>query len=351
MTNAFSLPSLFFGMFLIIPLIFGCLLLFESSTPYRSKTKAQRLGGFLLLIDAAYLIVRTVLIAHHGLHDPELRYIFFITDSTILTIFILVPYAVISEHYPRWWMYLIALTPLALIPIIRYTGVDNLATWSHLVPLLASVIVLILSVKYVRKSDQSLADTFADPDLYTKSWIIHLIIAFIVVTIASMLRYLIHGFTWYNLLVSFMWVALIVAVYVMLIRQKNAKRDTQTLAAEIKTPNLGKKEQPTYYNSETISQSLQKVCVEAKLYLKADLTVEELSRACGTNRTYLATYFKEVRHQNFYEYINSLRLQQVDELMRDPRQSQEVIATKCGFGCARNMRRAYLRIFGRELTR
>jgi len=104
-------------------------------------------------------------------------------------------------------------------------------------------------------------------------------------------------------------------------------------------------------NNEAIAQALTKKCVEGQMYLDRNLTIDTLARECGTNRTYLSYYLHDELHQSFYEYINELRLQQVDALMLNPRLSQEAIALKCGFNSARTMRSAYLRLHGKELSR
>jgi len=352
MTNAFNLPSLFFGIYLIVPFILGSLMLTGVSAKRETLTKAQHLPGALLLLDAIYLLIRTVLIAHMGLHNPTLRVHFFIADSTVITIFALIPYTVVKERYPKWWMFVLAVSPLALIPIIHLTGITQLAQWSHLLPILSGGIVLGLCIKHAREADKNLKDTFANPEDHEKSWLIAISASFIIVTVASFLRYLLHGFTWYNLLVSCMWSALMIAIYVMLMRQKSSYSvaepaiSTAPQSKKNAEPNPGIK--PT--TKQIIRQELSK-CIEAKIYLRPDLSIDILARECKTNRTYLATYLREEFDQNFYEYINTLRLQLADEILPNMALTQEVIALQCGFNSARTLRNAYYRIRGKELKR
>jgi len=353
MTNAFSLPSLFFGIYLIIPMVLGSFLLLGVGANRQALTKAQHLAGILLLLDAFYLIIRTSLIAHSGLHNMVLRPLFLVTDSTMLTIFTLVPYTVVTERYPRWWMYVLAVLPLVLIPVIQYTQLLVLATWSHVLPIIASSTVLVLSIKYARKADAKLDDTFANPEEHQKSWIIVLCACFIVVTIASLLRYLLHGFSWYNLLVNCLWSGLMIAIYVMLVRKKS----TDVAAEETGKPEIALAPKQDVLRQETrdrhndaIARELAR-CIKEEVYLRGDISIDSLARMCNTNRTYLSTYLREELHQNFYEYINTLRLRHVDELMQKADMSQEVIAIKCGFNSARTMRSAYSKLLGKELAR
>jgi len=220
MTDVFSLPSLFFGIYLSIPMLLGCYLLFGFNSSYESLMKAQRLAGILMLLNAVYLIVRTALVANLGFNHPVLKYYLFIIDSVMLTVFALIPYTVIRERYPKWWMFVLTLTPLLLIPVVVFTNEDWVAVWSHLFPIIVAVIVLYLSYIYAREADKKLFEYYADPELHEKSWIIWVSAGFIVVTVASFLRYLFPGFTWYNLFANCMWCALQISVFWMLTRQK-----------------------------------------------------------------------------------------------------------------------------------
>jgi len=344
--NVLDLPSLFFGIYLIIPLVLGSFLLFGLFSNQASLTKARRLAGILLIVDAIFLAVRTTLAAGGLLHNPIFRRDFFILDSTVITLFLLIPYTVIHERYPKWWYFVLTLTPVLLIPVVSITGMESLATWSHLLPIGAAVAVLILSIKAARRADKKLLDAYANPERYEKSWVIYICAAFILVSIASLLRYFIHGNVWYNTAVSLSWSALMVAIYVMLVRQRSTKTTTTTTAKT--TPEVSQETKAR--TNEAIGQALMK-CVSKQVYLRKDLSVDMLARECGTNRTYLATYMKENLQQNFYEYINTLRLLHVDELIQDPHLTLEAVALQCGFNSARTMRSTYLKLKGKELTR
>jgi len=59
---------------------------------------------------------------------------------------------------------------------------------------------------------------------------------------------------------------------------------------------------------EWIGEQLREKCEKEKLYLQYDLTVDQLLRAIGTNRTYLSRYFSQ-HGLTYYSYINKLRVE------------------------------------------
>ena len=69
---------------------------------------------------------------------------------------------------------------------------------------------------------------------------------------------------------------------------------------------------------------LQHHCIDAQLYLLHDLTVADLARAVGTNRTYLSQYFAS-QGQTYNAYINGLRIRHFGSLYR------EAVAHRSGF--------------------
>jgi len=361
MFNAFNLPSLFFGIFLTIPLLLGLILFPLSYMGYGSQTKAQHVAGILFLTDALYLIIRTHLLANHDVGSEMERTIYYVADSTIITIFGLVPYTIIFEKYPKWWHYLIALSPLVLIPLIYLTGFHALSMWSHMLPILIGIAIVIYLSKYITKIDNQLSNYFANPELHAKSWVIYISIGYLILTFMSMLRYVIPGHVGYNMTITLSWSIIMILLFIFLIRQKPAElsdKDSLIILQQDTVTNKPAKAPSTEISSETkervnesIKQALMEKCVEEKLYLNRDLNLYALARACNTNRTYLTDYLHEQLHQTFYEYINTLRLKHVDELLEKTKLSQENIALQCGFNSSRTMRNVYQKLKGKELTR
>ena len=77
-------------------------------------------------------------------------------------------------------------------------------------------------------------------------------------------------------------------------------------------PNLAptpapKAEPPVYVDIAQIEQLLTERCVDTQLYLQHDLSLQQLSRTIGTNRSYLSQYFSR-QGITYNTYINNLRI-------------------------------------------
>ena len=64
---------------------------------------------------------------------------------------------------------------------------------------------------------------------------------------------------------------------------------------------------PVTIDLSHIEQLLREHCVTEQLYLKHDLTLQQLAQAIGTNRTYLSQYFSR-QSITYNTYINNLRI-------------------------------------------
>lgn len=69
-----------------------------------------------------------------------------------------------------------------------------------------------------------------------------------------------------------------------------------------------------------------------KGYLKTSVTLLELSKTLGINRTYLSNYVNEKYHHNFNGWVNRLRIKEAMKLMSGHKaMSLSTVAEKVGF--------------------
>ena len=80
----------------------------------------------------------------------------------------------------------------------------------------------------------------------------------------------------------------------------------ETLPCLTPTP-APKAEPPVYVDIAQIEQLLTERCVDTQLYLQHDLSLQQLSRTIGTNRSYLSQYFSR-QGITYNTYINNLRI-------------------------------------------
>lgn len=84
---------------------------------------------------------------------------------------------------------------------------------------------------------------------------------------------------------------------------------------------------------QRLSEQLDVVLTENKLFLDPDLDVDMLAQALCTNRTYVGRLFR-MRGTTFSRYVNSLRLNHAELLLRTSNKSVGDICMECGFSDA-----------------
>lgn len=88
-------------------------------------------------------------------------------------------------------------------------------------------------------------------------------------------------------------------------------------------------------------ENLDRLVVEERLFLRSNLTRDEMvSRLC-TNKNQLANAIRFCTGQNFTEYINSLRLECALKILTEGNEKIEVVSEKAGFGSARSFYRIF----------
>ena len=103
-----------------------------------------------------------------------------------------------------------------------------------------------------------------------------------------------------------------------------------------------------------ISQLLKQYCEDTRLYLQHDITRDDLSRAVGTNRSYLSLYFAQ-QGETYNSYINKLRIQHFVNDYREaiatkrPFTAQQ-LAHESGFGSYATFGRAFKQTMGQTVT-
>jgi len=103
-----------------------------------------------------------------------------------------------------------------------------------------------------------------------------------------------------------------------------------------------------------IGTQLKDHCEKKQLYLHHDITLDELSKAIGTNRTYLSTYFA-LEGISYNAYINRLRIQHFVKLYRERKKQKQQftaleLANESGFRSYATFGLAFKRFMGQTVT-
>lgn len=93
---------------------------------------------------------------------------------------------------------------------------------------------------------------------------------------------------------------------------------------------------------EDIRKKIKLLFDEGKIFLNKDLTIWEVARVVGTNRTYVSSVINNEFKQNFSSFVNSYRVKHAKMLQgNNPDISKQDLAEMSGFGSQVSMKRAF----------
>jgi AraC-like DNA-binding protein len=102
------------------------------------------------------------------------------------------------------------------------------------------------------------------------------------------------------------------------------------------------KEEMSKMQSAQIRRKLKHHFEDQKMYLNKDLTIWEVSRIIGTNRTYISAIINNSFKQNFSSFVNTYRVKHAKMLQTEnPDIDPKDLAEKSGFGSVLSMKRAF----------
>lgn len=83
-----------------------------------------------------------------------------------------------------------------------------------------------------------------------------------------------------------------------------------------------------------------------EFYTDPDVNIDWLADHLGTNRHYVSNYLNQILKMTFYEYVNSLRLQHAERLLRTSNEKASAIGYMSGFNSEGTYRRLFKDRFG-----
>jgi AraC-like DNA-binding protein len=80
-----------------------------------------------------------------------------------------------------------------------------------------------------------------------------------------------------------------------------------------------------------------------KLFMNPKLTIIDLAKEMGTNRTYISDYLNKDLNTTFFDYVNQRRIQESELMLRTTKESLENISSQSGFNSPSTFRRAFMK--------
>lgn len=107
-------------------------------------------------------------------------------------------------------------------------------------------------------------------------------------------------------------------------------------------PQLVVDAEPTTAQLAVVREKVIQLFEEEKIYLNKDLTIWEVARLIGTNRTYISSVINNDFKQNFSSFVNSYRMKHAQAIKsQKPNINKEDLADMSGFGSVSSMHRVF----------
>ena len=240
---------------------------------------------------------------------------------------------------------------MAMIPFVALAVAYMVNPSEHIMLITISYILLlyvlftVYMVLAVRKYDRWLNDNYADLE-NKKVWLS------LMVTLCFLLAFFFYTFVDVS---SIHLIILTCVTELVLFGLLLWRVETLPQLDSILTPEPSPVEKGVFtIDLAQIERLLNEHCVASQLYLKHDLSLQELAQAVGTNRSYLSQFFSR-QDITYSTYINNLRVNHfISRYEETVTAGQSVVAQELayesGFSSYRTFSRAFTQRMGQSVT-
>jgi len=229
--------------------------------------------------------------------------------------------------------------------------------------IISGVLYVILSSIVLRKHRISIADQFSYTEKINLQWLQYLIYWIAVIWIFVIFRNDDWVFATAVLFILFVGFFGIKQVGVFHSREfTSSKNNGEAVAGAIEIYSDGSQEltqEKRKYqksglsadSSETLHRQLIQVMSSEKLYCESELSLAELAARLNTQPNYLSQVINEREGKNFYDYINSQRIEEFKRLAVSPdsrKYTLLALAEQCGFNSKSSFNRYFKKATGQS---
>lgn len=97
-------------------------------------------------------------------------------------------------------------------------------------------------------------------------------------------------------------------------------------------------------DAETLAHKLKQYMEKDKPYIKQEISLKDLAKAMDTYPHYITQVLSTVFDQNFYDFVNTYRVEEAKRLLKDPKMSNLTVLA-IAFDCGFNSKSAFNRAF------
>ena len=272
-------------------------------------------------------------------------------SMTIFPLSIVILFVMLQDYRrPLWPIVLMTVPPVLGMAACVATRSDALYPAIYAYVLLLAIGLIIYMVRAVKLYGRWLHDNYADLE-HKEVWQ-----SFIVLSIL-LLTFVFYEFCNDGLVYFYgMEVFCVVLICYLLWRVETLSDLSIPISDTEKADNSEKVEddEPSSSILSTIGHLLKRHCEEPQLYLQYDLSIVQLAKLIGTNRSYPSKYFAS-KGITYNTYINGLRVQHFIKLYRESvathqRVTAQELAHQSGFHNYNTFGDAFKRIMGMTVT-
>ena len=351
---------MFYGGITFLALVAGVYMLFRRGNAIAPEiTPPLRLrrwtAAFFALVVLGH-VWWALLTCFHVISDPWIAIIVGagLDCLTLVPVLMVTLLAMLQDRRRPLWPVVVAQVPVAVILVACIIYRDYVfVSYLRMYILLFGIVFMITMAQAVRQYGRWLRDNYADLEhkevwqSFVAIFVCWLILCFyIMIDNSRVFAYIVQ-------------VNDIVLIGLLLWRVETLQRlDEQDDTDCQATPCEAEKPIPSMAlsakSASSIGQLLEQHCEATHLYLRHDIRLGDLSKAIGTNRSYLSQYFAQ-QHTTYNAYINNLRIEHFIRLYREsvdsghPLTAQQ-LAQQSGFRSYSTFGMAFKQRMGQTVT-
>ena len=351
---------MFYGGITFLALVAGVYMLFRRGNAIAPEiTPPLRLrrwtAAFFALVVLGH-VWWALLTCFHVISDPWIAIIVGagLDCLTLVPVLMVTLLAMLQDRRRPLWPVVVAQVPVAVILVACIIYRDYVfVSYLRMYILLLGIVFMITMAQAVRQYGRWLRDNYADLEhkevwqSFVAIFVCWLILCFyIMIDNSRVFAYIVQ-------------VNDIVLIGLLLWRVETLQRlDEQDDTDCQATPCEAEKPIPSMAlsakSASCIGQLLEQHCEATHLYLRRDIRLGDLSKAIGTNRSYLSQYFAQ-QHTTYNAYINNLRIEHFIRLYRESVDSghpftAQQLAQQSGFRSYSTFGMAFKQRMGQTVT-
>lgn len=301
-------------------------------------------------------------------------------DMTLLPVGMLMGYVVIHGTLPSWKLFVGQIAPFVIAYCLDVAmGWEWLRTCMGIYAIAYSIFQFMWYGRCVRIHQLFLLNSYSNLDGRQMKWYLE---AQIPVFLLSLLYYplcVLPEATWPSIVYDVLTLAVLIFLIIMVLmnemddkayslmkdidlRKKKseifadairmAEMETaqpETMQPETMNPEPAQPEPQEWTRTEKESYDFgdqMKKLEEEEFYLDPDVSIDYLAERLGSNRHYVSDYLNQILKMPFYTYVNSLRLEHAERLLRTSNDKASAIGYLSGFNSEATYRRLFKERYG-----